>query len=245
MWAAFLLPHLRPGMRLLDCGSGVGSITVDLAEVVAPGEVVGIDISPVQVEQAKAMAAERKVSNVRFQVANIYELPFPDASFEVAYANAVLEHLPDPLKAMREVRRVLKPGGIFGVQDPDYATRLEEPSTPLLQAIWDLANRIRQYNGSSLHYARHQRRLLLEAGFARSEGSALAECTGDSESLRPIAFAARSVLTDPANVELVTSKGWADEALLEAMVAEWRAFSERPDAYRAIMWCSAVGWTPE
>jgi 2-polyprenyl-3-methyl-5-hydroxy-6-metoxy-1,4-benzoquinol methylase len=64
--AAFFLPHLRPGLRLLDCGCGPGSITFGLAEAVAPGEVVGFDVQPAQVERARALAAERGVPNVRF-----------------------------------------------------------------------------------------------------------------------------------------------------------------------------------
>src|SRR5216684_404008 len=57
--ADFFLPHLRPGMRVLDCGCGPGSITVDLATAVAPGEVIGIDIEQSQLDTARALAAER------------------------------------------------------------------------------------------------------------------------------------------------------------------------------------------
>ena len=57
--AAFLLPHLKPGMRLLDCGCGPGSITVGLAQAVAPAETVGIDASPDAIEAARAHAADR------------------------------------------------------------------------------------------------------------------------------------------------------------------------------------------
>lgn len=75
---AFFLPHLRRGMRLLHCGCGPGAISVDLAETIAPGELVGIDNDPHQVELAQAHAAERGVANARFEVADVYELPFPD-----------------------------------------------------------------------------------------------------------------------------------------------------------------------
>ena len=71
-------------MRLLDVGCGPGSITLGLAEAVAPGEVVGVDLQPAQVEQARALAAERGVANVRFEVASAYALPFPDAAFDAA-----------------------------------------------------------------------------------------------------------------------------------------------------------------
>src|SRR3982751_2453408 len=100
----FFLQHLRPGMRLLDCGCGPGSITLGLAEAVAPGEVVGLDIAPVQIERARALAAEERVSNARFEVGEVYALPFPDASFDAVHANALLCHLGDPVRALREFR---------------------------------------------------------------------------------------------------------------------------------------------
>src|SRR5215207_5414518 len=77
--AAFLLPHLRPGMRLLDVGCGPGSITVGLAAVLAPGEVVGLDLRPEPLAQARAEASRRGIANVRFEVGSAYALPFPDA----------------------------------------------------------------------------------------------------------------------------------------------------------------------
>ncbi len=76
----FLLPHLQPGMRVLDCGCGPGSITADVAEFVAPGQVIGVDIEPSQVEAARRRAEERGLANARFEVSSLYELPFPDAN---------------------------------------------------------------------------------------------------------------------------------------------------------------------
>jgi ubiquinone/menaquinone biosynthesis C-methylase UbiE len=105
--AAFLLPHLRPDMSLLDCGCGAGSITVGLAERVAPGEVVGVDISESQIEKAREIAANDNILNLRFDVASIYDLPFPSNSFDSVFSHAVLEHLDDPIQALKEMRRVL------------------------------------------------------------------------------------------------------------------------------------------
>src|SRR5919202_1984497 len=83
--AAFFLPHLRRGARVLDVGCGPGSITVGLAEAVAPGEVIGVDAEPLQIERAEALAEGRALANLRFEVANAYELPYPDASFDARY----------------------------------------------------------------------------------------------------------------------------------------------------------------
>lgn len=94
--AGFFLPYLHPDMSLLDCGCGQGTITLGLAEIVAPGEVVGIDIDPDQIERARALAAERGAKNVRFEVADIYALPFPDGSFDAVFGNQLLLWLSDP-----------------------------------------------------------------------------------------------------------------------------------------------------
>jgi ubiquinone/menaquinone biosynthesis C-methylase UbiE len=87
--AGFILPHLRVGMRLLDCGYGPGSITVDLAAAIAPGQVEGIDIGSTQIAAARARAIERRITNVHFPVADIYTQPFPTGSFDVVFANTV------------------------------------------------------------------------------------------------------------------------------------------------------------
>jgi ubiquinone/menaquinone biosynthesis C-methylase UbiE len=116
-WVGFFLPHLESGMSLLDCGCGVGSITLDLAEIVAPGQVIGLDTDSEQLEIARSQAQKRGLTNVNFEIANVYELPFADASFDAVLAHTLLIHLNDPLKALKEMRRILKPGGIVAISD--------------------------------------------------------------------------------------------------------------------------------
>src|SRR5829696_6805262 len=168
--AGFLFPYLRPGMRVLDCGCGPGSVTVGLAEVVAPGEVVGIDSSQIQIERASALAHERGLHNVRFEVGDVYQLGFADASFDVVFTQALLIHLEDRLAALQEIRRVLKPGGIVGISDNDHGVMCWEPSSALLRDAHALWVRVVQHLGGDPYYDRHQRRLLLDAGFMRTEG---------------------------------------------------------------------------
>ena len=132
--ASFLLPLLKRGALLLDCGCGPGSITCDLARHLAPGTVVGIDVDPAQIERAAAHAVAEQLGNVSFQSASIYDLPFAAGRFEIVFAHAVFQHLSEPERAAREMYRVLAPGGIIALRSPDWGGILLAPRTPALAA---------------------------------------------------------------------------------------------------------------
>ena len=236
--AAFFLPYLRPGMRVLDVGSGPGSITVGLAETVAPGEVVGIDMQQSQVERARALAAERGVANVRFEVGDAYRLPFPDRSFNAVFAHTVFVHLGEPVRALAEMRRVLRPGGIVGVRDPDFGTWLWTPETPLLQQWVALLVRSLQHNGGDPFVGRHLRRLFLQAGFVRTKATSSTRNAGSLEETRDYA-----ALLKTSELRAALAEGWVTQATLDAMRAEMDAWAERPDAFFALTHYEAVGWT--
>jgi ubiquinone/menaquinone biosynthesis C-methylase UbiE len=239
--ADFLLPHLRPGMRVLDCGCGPGSISADLATLVAPGELIGIDIEPRQLELARALAADRGVGNVRFQLANIYELPFPKACFDAVFAHTVVEHLAEPRLAFAEVRRVLKPSGIFGVRDPDYSTWRMEPAMAGLDNLVELVRSVQQINGGSPYYAPRQRELLLEAGFARSEGGASAMYAARPDQMELLRSLLEEQMREGSFIDAAFRSGY-DKSALKRLLKEATAWSARPDAFWALMMCHAVGW---
>lgn len=240
--AAFLLPHLRPGMRLLDVGCGPGSITVGLARVVAPGEVVGVDIGPVQVEAARALATEEGVANVRFEVGSVYALPFPDASFDAAFAHTVLEHLADPVAALREVRRVLKPGGVIGLRDGDWGGRVIAPPSPLVEEGYALYARLWALNGGNPNRGREHRALLREAGFGRIAASAAVSAQGTPEETRGVAALAHAQLSRPEFVERVVALGWADRERLAQVAVAQLVWGEHPDAFSVVLLCQAIAW---
>lgn len=161
--AAFLLPSLAPGMAVLDVGCGPGSITRGLAEAVGPtGSVVGIDNSSHAIDLARE---ERHQPWLRFEAASVYELPFADATFEVAYGHQVLQHLTDPIAALSEIRRVLRTDAMVAVRDADYGTMTHYPATPELEDWLELYHEVARANGGEPDAGRRLGEWVAAAGF--------------------------------------------------------------------------------
>lgn len=243
--AGFFLSRLRPGMRLLDGGCGPGSITVGLAARVAPGEVIGIDIEPSQIELARRTAREAGATNLRFQEADLFALPFPDGSFDAAFLHGVVEHVPDPVRALREVLRVLKPGGIVGSRHADFGGFLLEPTSPPLDRFVPLFERLLRHNGADPHAGRHQLAWLATAGFERAEMSASYDSwTSTPESKRVSARFLQSLCDESAFASQLLAAGFADRELLEGLRAAFVEWEHNPVSFAAEAWTDAVAWKP-
>jgi ubiquinone/menaquinone biosynthesis C-methylase UbiE len=157
--AAFFLPFLDPGMTLLDAGCGPGSITRGLAIHTAPGDVVGIDLDSSRIETASRDTREAGIENISYQVADVTNLPFEDGHFDGVFANGLIEHIPEPDAGIRELLRVLKPGGVIGVRSPDWGVALLHPDTEGLRDSIELRNRWQRHRGGHPYAGRHLREL--------------------------------------------------------------------------------------
>ena len=173
--AAHLLPHLREGQRLLDVGCGPGTITVDLAAHVAPGQVIGVDTSAEVLERARRHAAELGAP-VSFQVGDVYALDFPDASFDVVHAHQVLQHVDNPVQALREMRRVCKPGGLVAVRDSDYLGFTWFPEVPAFDEWMRLYQEAALANGGEPQAGRRLLSWARAAGFTDITSSSSTWC---------------------------------------------------------------------
>ncbi len=120
---------LRPGETALELGPGPGTFTVEAARQLGPaGRLVAVDIQPKMIARVEQKVREAGLTNVETHVASAYELPVPDATVDRAFLVTVLAEIPDPVRALHEIRRVLKPGGQLSVTeefaDPDYPRRI-------------------------------------------------------------------------------------------------------------------------
>lgn len=236
--AAFLIPRLKPGLRVLDCGCGPGTISMGLARLVAPGEVVGIDREPSQLELARNNAHAHGVTNVRFETASVYELPYPDSSFDLVFSHALFEHLKEPSRALREFWRVLKPGGMVALRSPDWGGFLISPETPALNDAVEYFKFLQSQNGGNVYVGRTLKALLNTAGFTEISATATYECC---EPLSYITDFLATRIEESVSRDEAIERGWSTEARIAEMGAALRGLSQEPGALFALAWCEVIG----
>jgi ubiquinone/menaquinone biosynthesis C-methylase UbiE len=229
--AAFLLPELKPGMRLLDVGCGPGSITRGLAERLAPGQVVGLDLSLDTLAAARADAAARGLTNLRYEQGSVYELPFVDASFDVAFAHQVLQHLSDPGAALSEMLRVLQPAGLVAVREVDWGTVAYWPTDPWIDRFVEVHARTWAQNGGEPRMGRKLKGLFNAAQVTDLRITASEWCyTTPAETRQWGESYAERLLTSPMGARAV-EYGHASSADLTRMAEAFRAWAVHPDAF--------------
>ena len=240
--AAFLLPHLAKDMRLLDCGCGPGSISLDFASYLSEGQVVGVDIESSQVGKARARAEEKGIQNATFLQGDIYALPFEEGSFDVVFTHAVIWALPDPMRALRELKRVLKPGGILACREPDLSKTNFSPKLPLLTEAISLQCEGLEMCGSDPYIGSK-----LEGYFERLHPESLdvicAKQTfvgkGKIESL--MNYSSHAWDFAPWAVRLQESGRVSPEKVAEIKSAT-QEFKRHPDAYFEVTWVEALAF---
>ena len=243
-YAAVLLPHLKQGMRLLDCGCGAGSITMGLVDYLRRGFVVGTDRSFGEFRGAIQYATERGVSGLGFIGADAYAIPFRDETFDAALAHSILETLERPSEALKEIRRVLKPGGVVGVASVEYGgLLLAGPSVGLLEKFYEIRQQLWLRTGiASPRTGRHLRTYLVEAGFSRIEASARYISYGEPEAVKGFGMDRARDCQDPDFAGPAVAIGLADSATLQAMTEAWSRWAVDDRSFAAFAWGNAVAW---
>jgi SAM-dependent methyltransferase len=234
---AYLLPVLRPGLHLLDVGCGPGTITVDLAGRVAPGRVVGIDASAAVVDEARTHADAAGVTGpgLEFAVGDVYALDHPDASFDVVHAHQVLQHLTDPVAALREMRRVLKPGGTLAVRDSDYAGFVWAPADPRLDRWMAIYHAVTARNRAEADAGRHLLGWAHAAGFADAVATSSTWTFADPESRAWWGNLWADRVVSSSFAEQAVAYGVAHRHELEDIAGAFRAWAEQPDGVFVVL----------
>jgi ubiquinone/menaquinone biosynthesis C-methylase UbiE len=232
--AGYLLPSLRPGLDLLDVGCGPGTITVDLAARVAPGRVVGLDVSADPLAEARA-AASRAGVEVTFEVGDVYALGVDDDSFDVVHAHQVLQHLTDPVAALREMARVCRPCGVIAVRDVDYGAFVTFPADEGLDRWLDLYHRVARRNGAEPDAGRRLLSWAHAAGLRDTVASASTYCYASPEEREwwGNSWAGRAASSSFA--EQAVAYGLASTDDLEEIAAAWLRWRDADDAWLGML----------
>jgi SAM-dependent methyltransferase len=232
--AAYLLPHLTAGLSVLDIGCGPGTITADLAARVAPGPVTAVDQAADVLDVARAEVEGRNLTNVHFATADVHRLEFPDGAFDVVHAHQVLQHVADPVRALREMRRVCRPGGVVAARDADYAGFVWFPQLPALDLWRDCYRQAARANGGEPDAGRRLLSWALEAGFddIAPTGSLWCYATPADRDWWGGMWADR-ILHSVIARDMVRL-GLSTAAQLEEISAAWLQWAAAPDGWIAI-----------
>ncbi|WP_353116058.1 class I SAM-dependent methyltransferase [Microbacterium sp.] len=227
--AAYLAEHLTPDARLLDVGAGPGTITVDFAGRVA--HVTATEIDEQALSLSRGLAAERGVRNIDFSVEDVHALGFADGSFDVVHAHQVLQHVADPVQALREMRRVTKPGGIVAVRDADYAGFFWFPLLPELDEWLRLYRAAARANGGEPDAGRRLLSWAREAGFSDITATASTWCYATPADRAWWGGMWADRILESALTRQLLDSGMATEADLRGISDAWRAWADAGDGW--------------
>jgi ubiquinone/menaquinone biosynthesis C-methylase UbiE len=157
---------LKPGMRVLDAGCGTGVVTRRMAIKVSPGEVQGVDMDSLFIEEARKIAVKKGVSNIKFSVGNADDLKFEDDVFDLSYCRLVLMHVKDPLKTVAELKRVTRSGGTVAISDQDDGGILVYPELPKMMYMFSKYGSLAKMRGEDRFIGRKLFSIMERAGLS-------------------------------------------------------------------------------
>ena len=234
--AGYLLPSLEAGMSVLDVGCGPGTITADLADRVGPtGRVTGLETGEAALAAARAEVELRGATNVDLVAGDVLALDVPDDSFDVVHAHQVLQHVDDPVRALAEMRRVCRPGGLVAARDSDYSAFTWFPEVAELDRWLEVYLAVARANDAEPDAGR---RLL---SWARAAG--LTDVTAGSSTWCFATPADRAWwgglwadrVVDSALARQAVSYGVATEAELRGVAAGWRRWAAEADGWFSVL----------
>ena len=242
--AGHLLPHLRPGLRLLDFGCGPGTISVGLAAAVEPGELHGVDVEPSQIDLARSLARDGGHENAIFHVADAARLPFEDGFFDVAHCHNALMHIADVQGALAEVKRVLKPGGIIACREMICGSSFSHPDFGVLRKAWDVFEDLLAAEDGHPQMGKDMKTQILEAGFVNIRMSASFTTYATPREIDLLYNIANSWFLSPEIMEAAIEQGAATGEMFEEIRSAYQRWKEHPSAFIAMAYGEAIAGKP-
>ena len=230
--AAYLLPYLRPDHRLLDVGSGPGTITADLARLVR--EVVAIEITDEAAALTRTELDQQGLVAVDVRVGDAHVLDLADGEVDVVHAHQVLQHLADPVTALRERARVTRPGGVVGVRDSDYAAFAWYPRLPGLDRWLELYRDAARSNGGEPDAGRHLLAWAHAAGLHDVMATSSTWCFATPEARAWWGGMWADRITGTALADQLVRERRASHAELRGLADAWLAWAADPDGWISI-----------
>lgn len=242
---AFMVPHLREGMSVLDAGCGDGAITTGLAHLVAPGVVTGVDLDAERLSVARAAATRLGLANARFVETDAHALPFEDRAFDAVFCHTLFAELARPQAAMTELFRVCKPGGVIAIREglgvfdglpPVTVNGVEQSVSDLLRAIFCAAGGVPDI-GARL------KGFLWSAGFGRITCVTRSDLHTEPVEVAVLQAHVQSMLEGKV-AERAVQAGVIDRATVAEIVERTRLWPADPAAIGVVCWIEYVAWKP-
>jgi SAM-dependent methyltransferase len=242
--AAYLLPYLSTGQTVLDIGCGPGTITADLAAIVTPGRVTALEVTDAALDLARAEIGRRGLDNVDFAVGDVHGLDLPDGSFDVVHAHQVLQHVGDPVRALREMRRVTKPTGYVAARDSDYSAFAWHPRIPELDEWLALYQKVARGNGGEPDAGRRLLSWARAAGFEDVTATSSTWCfaTPEDRAWWGGMWAERVLRSAMAEQALAT--GAATESDLRRISEGWQEWAAAEDGWLSLLYGELICRVP-
>lgn len=243
---AEFLPALQPGMHLLDVGCGTGAIARAVAGVVAPGQVIGVDLAEAQLVTARRLAAQQGLTNLLFCQGDAYHLQWPAATFAGVYERFMLEHVCDPLPVICEMARVVQPGGWVCAYEWEAGCMVTYPDSAAITTVWQEIYRYQQTQGGDPWVGRKLYGLFRQAGLADVQATGrcwtLTGAAHDAERLQGYVTGALAILHQ-THAALLTNQAVTPDLLAQAE-ADYQQLLQNPTTFIMHGFCRAIGRKP-
>jgi ubiquinone/menaquinone biosynthesis C-methylase UbiE len=237
----FEILGLKSGLKVLDAGCGTGVVTRRIASRVSPGETYGVDIDSLFIDEAKKLAVNEGINNIRYSSGDIDNLNFDDSTFDVAYCRLTLMHVKNPVKTVTELKRVTKRGGIVAVSDTDYGGSILYPELPKMMHLYYKYGHWAEMRGVNCYIGRQLSSIFSQAGL---DSIAIYPFTNHATQQNPeMLKMLLSVFVQMAKLgkESMIKRGLITEEDYAEAMKEIKTFVAYPGAFAMAVYFLAVG----